>query len=155
MIRYLRSFLDRKSFGQMAKVGVIGVLNTVSTLVLLNVFQLFGWTPLWSVTWAFAITTFASYVLNRIWTFALEGSVSGKETAAFYAVNIAAWAATASGMWAADRLFGPLGQLQANLVYLAIGFLILLPKLASYRDVVFTAALRAAPDAEEPLPAVE
>lgn len=155
MIAYVRSFLDRESFGQMVKVGLIGVLNTLSTLVLLNVFQWFGWTPVWSVTWAFAITTFVSYVLNRIWTFALDGAVSGRETAVFYAVNGAAWAATASGMWVADRFFGPLSQLQSNVVYLAIGFLILLPKLASYRDVVFIAALRPNPEPDEPLPAVE
>lgn len=128
--------------GQLVKVGVIGVANTVASFVLFNVFLWLGWSSVWSVTAAFAATTFMSYLLNRAWTFELTaGRVSGREALHFYGVNIAAWAATAGAMWIAEAAFGPLTRIQANGVYLSVSLLILLPKFASYRDVVFGRAL--------------
>jgi hypothetical protein len=44
-------------------------------------------------------------------------------------------------MWVAETLFGPLSRVAANAVYLGVSLLILLPKFASYRDLVFGAAL--------------
>ena len=81
-------------------------------------------------------------MLNRIWTFELGGGkVSGRETIQFYLVNGAAWAGTAGTMWLAETLFGPLSNLAANGVYLFASAIILLPKFASYRDIVFGEAL--------------
>lgn len=134
--------MNRESLGQLVKVGVIGVANTAVSFALFNVFLWLGWSSVWSVTAAFGVTTFMSYLLNRFWTFDLtDGKVSGRETLHFYAVNVAAWAGTASAMWIAETLFGPLGRLEANAVYLAASLLILLPKFASYRDIVFGRAL--------------
>jgi hypothetical protein len=77
-----------------------------------------------------------------MWTFELrDGKVSGKETVQFYLVNGAAWAATAGMMWLAETFFGPLSKLAANGVYLFASIVILLPKFASYRDIVFGKAL--------------
>jgi putative flippase GtrA len=134
--------MNRRSIGQLVKVSVIGVANTVASFLLFNVFLWLGWSSVWSVTVAFAVTTFMSYLLNRAWTFELaDGRGSGRETLHFYGVNIAAWAATAGTMWVAEAGFGPLTRIQANAVYLAVSLLILLPKFASYRDVVFGRAL--------------
>lgn len=142
MRRYVSTFMNRESFGQLVKVGVIGVANTAVSFALFNVFLWVGWSSVWSVTAAFALTTFMSYLLNRFWTFDLtDGKVSGRETLHFYGVNLAAWAGTAGTMWIAETLFGPLGRLEANAVYLAASLLILLPKFASYRDIVFGRAL--------------
>lgn len=142
MRRYVGSFMNRRSMAQLVKVGLIGAANTVASFALFNLFLWLGWSSVWSVTAAFALTTFMSYVLNRAWTFELTGGgVSGRETLHFYGVNIAAWAATAGAMWVAEALFGPLTRIQANAVYLGASLLILLPKFASYRDVVFGRAL--------------
>jgi putative flippase GtrA len=140
--RYMGSFLNRESLRQLIKVGIVGVGNTVASFVLFNLFLTIGWSSVWSVTAAFGITTFLSYLLNRAWTFELtNGKVSGRETLHFYAVNVAAWAGTAGAMWVAETLFGPLSRVAANAVYLGVSLLILLPKFASYRDLVFGAAL--------------
>jgi len=141
--QYVASFLNRKSFDQFVKVGLVGVLNTAVSFALFNLFLIgFDWSSVLSVTVAFAITTFLSYVLNRMWTFELrDGKVSGKETVQFYLVNGAAWAATAGMMWLAETFFGPLSKLAANGVYLFASIVILLPKFASYRDIVFGKAL--------------
>ncbi len=146
MKRYVRSFLNRESFVQLVKVGIVGVANTVVSFALFNLFLFgLGWSPTWAVTGAFALTTFMSYLLNRRWTFRLkDGRVSGGETVRFYLVNVGAWGGTVGIVWLAESLWGPLGKLGANLAYLVASGLILLPKLASYRDVVFGKALRGA-----------
>lgn len=153
MKTYLESFLNRKSLDQFIKVGVVGMVNTVVSFALFNLFLIgFDWPSVPSVSLAFAITTFLSYLLNRMWTFELrDGKVSGRETFHFYLVNGAAWAGTAGMMWLAETFFGPLSDLAANGVYLFASVVILLPKFASYRDIVFGKAL--AEDAAEPVAA--
>jgi putative flippase GtrA len=92
---------------------------------------------------SFALTTFMSYLLNRTWTFEIkDGRISGGETVRFYLVNVAAWAGTAGTMWLAEVMFGPLSQIAANGVYLVTAIAIVLPKFASYRDIVFGGAIK-------------
>lgn len=153
MKTYLESFLNRKSLDQFIKVGAVGMVNTVVSFALFNLFLIgFDWPSVLSVSVAFAITTFLSYLLNRMWTFQLrDGGVSGRETFHFYLVNGAAWAGTAGMMWFAETVFGPLSDLAANGVYLFASVVILLPKFASYRDIVFGKAL--AEESAEPVAA--
>ena len=143
MRRYLASFMTRESFGQFIKVGLVGAVNTIVSFALFNIFLWMGWWSVAAVSVAFALTTFMSYLLNRIWTFDIkDGRVSGRETVRFYLVNVAAWAGTAGTMWLAETMFGPLSKIAANVVYLITSIVILLPKFASYRDVVFGKALK-------------
>ena len=140
---YLASFMTKQALGQFVKVGLVGLANTVVSFALFNVFLWMGWWSVLAVSAAFAITTFMSYLLNRAWTFEIkDGKVSGRETANFYLVNLAAWAGTAGTMWIAEAMFGPLSKIAANGVYLATSIVILLPKFASYRDIVFGRAIR-------------
>ncbi|MEA3502243.1 MAG: GtrA family protein [Actinomycetota bacterium] len=142
MRRYLSSFMTREAFEQFIKVGLVGVANTIVSFALFNLFLWMGWWSVAAVSVAFALTTFMSYLLNRIWTFEIKGGgVSGRETVRFYLVNIAAWAGTAGTMWLAEMLFGPLSKIAANAVYLITSIVILLPKFASYRDIVFGKAI--------------
>jgi putative flippase GtrA len=140
---YVASFMTKESLEQFVKVGLIGVVNTVVSFLLFNVLLLMGWWSVIAVSAAFAATTFMSYLLNRAWTFEIkDGKVSGRETANFYLVNLAAWGGTAGAMWLADALVGPLSTIAANVVYLITSFVILIPKFASYRDLVFGKAIR-------------
>ncbi len=154
MKQYVESFLNRESLDQFVKVGVVGVVNTVVSFALFNLFLIgFDWSSVASVSVAFAVTTFLSYLLNRTWTFELrDGKLSGRETFQFYLVNGAAWAVTAGIMWLAESFFGPLSAVAANGVYLFASVMILLPKFASYRDIVFGRAL-AGEEAAEPVAA--
>lgn len=96
----------------------------------------------WSITVSFALTTFMSYLINRRWTFELkDGRVSGRETASFFAVNVAAYFGSVAIVWVADVLFGPLDRLGYNIALVFAAGLLILPKLAGYRDVVFSKAL--------------
>jgi putative flippase GtrA len=143
MKNYFASFMTKQALEQFVKVGLVGLANTVASFALFNVFLWFGWWSVLAVSAAFAITTFMSYLLNRAWTFELkDGKVSGRETANFYLVNLAAWAGTAGSMWLAETFFGPLSTVAANMVYLTASIVILLPKFASYRDIVFGKAIR-------------
>lgn len=143
MKRYLASFMTKESFEQFVKVGLVGIANTIVSFALFNLFLWVGWWSVLAVSVAFALTTFMSYLLNRLWTFEIkEGKVSGRETARFYLVNLAAWAGTAGTMWLAEAMFGPLSKIAANAVYLITSIVILLPKFASYRDIVFGNAIR-------------
>ncbi len=143
MRRYLRSFMTKEAFEQFVKVGLVGVANTIVSFALFNLFLWMGWWSVAAVSVAFALTTFMSYLLNRIWTFELkDGKVSGTETMRFYLVNVAAWAGTAGTMWLAETMFGPLSKVSANAVYLTTSIVILLPKFASYRDIVFGKAIK-------------
>jgi putative flippase GtrA len=140
---YLASFMTGRALRQFVKVGLVGLGNTVVSFTLFNAFLWLGWWSVFAVSAAFAITTFMSYVLNRAWAFDLkDGRVSGRETANFYLVNLAAWAGTAGSMWLAETSLGPLSTVAANLVYLMTSIVILVPKFASYRDIVFGRAIR-------------
>ena len=143
MKSYLRSLVTREARGQFLRLGLIGGLNTIVYFVLLNVlFSVVGLTDFWSVTWAFVMATGLSYLLNRRWTFQIKaGRGSFQETLVFYAVNLAAWAATVGLVELAERVFGTSTALQINLASLVATGIILIPKFASYRDLVFKKAL--------------
>jgi putative flippase GtrA len=143
MNKYLRTFANKASFVQAIKVGLVGVLNTIVSLALFNVFLgLLDWHWFGSLTVSFALTTFMSYLINRRWTFELtDGKVSGKETATFFGINIAAYVISAAIVWTADQVFGPLDNLGYNVALIFAAGLLILPKLAGYRDVVFSHAL--------------
>jgi putative flippase GtrA len=140
---YLRTLVTREAMAQFFRLGLIGGLNTIVYFVLLNVFfSVVGLSDFYSVSWAFVLATGMSYVLNRRWTFQIkEGRGSVRETAVFYAVNVAAWAATVGLVELAEKIFGTSTALQLNLASLVATAIILIPKFASYRDLVFKKAL--------------
>ncbi|MFZ0493027.1 MAG: GtrA family protein [Acidimicrobiia bacterium] len=144
MRAYLRSFLTKEAFGQFIRLSLIGGLNTLVYFLLLNVFR---WavhvSAFWSITLAFALATAMSYVLNRRWTFQLrDGRLSVRETAWFYLVNVIAWAVTEAIVKGAEAMLGDLGPLELNAANIVATLIILIPKFAGYRDVVFGKALR-------------
>lgn len=142
MKNYLKTFANRQSLIQAIRVGLVGVFNTIVSFALFNIFLTFAWSWFWAITVSFALTTFMSYLINRRWTFELkDGRVSGRETAAFFAVNILAYFASVAIVWVAETLFGPLSRLGYNLALIVAAGLLILPKLAGYRDIVFSSAL--------------
>lgn len=139
---YLKSFKNRETLGQVIRVGFIGSFNTIVYFALLNLFlNPFG--RFWAVTAAFTLATGLSYVLNRRWSFRIaDGSVgSARESARFFSVNLVAWGLTVVVMEIADRLWGPLTRIEVNGAALLAAGLIVLPKFAVYRDVVFKKSL--------------
>ncbi len=151
MKNYVMTFANRESAIQVVKVGIVGVFNTIVSFTLFNIFLAAGLSWFWSISISFALTTFVSYLLNRRWTFSLtDGHVSAAETASFFGVNLAAYFGSVGIMWLAETLFGPLDTLGYNIALLVAAGLLILPKLAGYRDIVFGKALRA----DEPTPVV-
>lgn len=143
MRAYLKTFANKASVVQMAKVATVGVFNTGATFIIFNAVRWAGLSWFVAITVAFTITTFLSYLINRRWTFALvDGHVSGRETAAFFAVNIVAYLASVGMIWLAEELFGPLSRIGENVALLVAAGILILPKLASYRDLVFGRALK-------------
>ena len=143
MKEYLKTFANKESFVQAAKVATVGVFNTVATFIIFNAVRWAGFSWFVAITVAFTITTFLSYLINRRWTFALvDGHVSGRETVAFFGVNIVAYLASVAMIWFADELFGPLTRIGENVALLIAAGILILPKLASYRDLVFGRALK-------------
>lgn len=150
MNQYLKTFLNRESANQFLKVGVIGILNTVVDFSLFNVLRLGDVPRNWAITVAFAVATFVSYLLNRRWSFQLtDGRVSVRETVNFYAINVVAWLVTILIVQIADWFFGPLSLLGENFAKFAAVIVILIPKFAGYRDIVFRKALSA--DGRDPV----
>lgn len=140
---------------QLIKVSIVGVANTVVSFTLFNLFlgllggtktvaDGFNWEQFWSIALSFLIATFVSYLLNRRWTFQLDDSGNMRsETMRFVGINIAAWAVTQGIVGGADWLWGPLTRMEQNLFYLVASGLIILPKFAGYRDIVFRKAIDA------------
>ena len=141
MIAYVRSFFGREGMSQMAKLIIIGFVNTGVDFGVFNLIP--TRVPLfWRVTIAFAVATEVSYLLNRRWTFQLKGGEGmWRERSIFFLVNGLAWAATVGIVLGAEAIFGDLSRLGENMAKLAAGVIILLPKLASYRDIVFRKSL--------------
>ena len=143
MIAYVRSFFDRQGMSQMSKLLIIGVVNTGVDFGVFNILPR-SMAVDWRVTIAFAVATEVSYLLNRHWTFQLRGGEGvARETLVFFLVNAVAWAATYGIVKGAQVIWGDpdLSRLQENLAKLVAGVIILLPKLASYRDLVFRRSL--------------
>jgi putative flippase GtrA len=126
---YVRSLFSAEARSQIVKVGAIGVVNTIVDFSLANIAKFAGdWSDFWSVT----------YTLNRRWTFAIKhGRGLVRETVVFYFINVVAWAVTVGIVAAADAWVGPLDALTFNLAKISAVVVVLLPKFASYRDLVF------------------
>ena len=97
------------------------------------------------MTAAFILATGLSYVLNRRWSFQIaDGSVgSARESASFFVINLAVWGLTVVVLEIADGFWGPLTRLEVNIAALLAAGLIVLPKFAAYRDLVFKKSLEA------------
>lgn len=142
MIAYLKSFFNREGMEQMIKLALIGVVNTAVYFAMVNILISLSVPLFWRVTASFAVATEVSYLLNRRWTFRLKGGIGPwRETTVFFLVNGVAWLATVGIVLGAEAAFGPLSRLDENLANLVAGAVILLPKLASYRDLVFRRSL--------------
>ncbi len=154
MRNYLKTFVTVQALTQVIKVGLIGVVNTVVSLALFTIMLKLlggeesrsgGFDPevFIAVAVAFALTTLLSYVLNRRWTFELAAATGGgSETAKFFAINGIALAVTQLLVNGANALWGPMSDGQLQIVYIGAAVIIILPKFAGYRDVVFRKALR-------------
>jgi len=139
---YLKTFMNRESLRQFFRLGMVGGMNTVVDFGIFNVLLFLlpdeRWEPSAAVTISYIAATAFSYVLNRRWTFELDGTWgSSRETGAFYIVNTIALAATLAIVEGAQVLWGPLTVLQLNLAKFAAVIVILFPKYAGYRDLVF------------------
>ena len=143
MRNYLRTFATRDAGRQITRLAIVGLGNTAIDFVLFNAFRAVDVSLFWSITIAFGLATFASYVINRRWTFELGQSSGGLiETFHFYLVNVVAWGATILIVTGADAIFGGLDRVEENVAKLFAAGIILVPKFASYRDVVFRRAIR-------------
>lgn len=160
MKNYVKSLFTPTAVRQLIKVGLVGVVNTVVSFTLFNIFLIvlggtktvdegFNWEQFWSIALSFLIATFVSYALNRRWTFQLsEPGEMRRETLHFVGINVVAWAVTQLVVGGADWLWGPLSRLQQNLFYLLAAVFIIVPKFAGYRDIVFRKAIDAQADAD-------
>lgn len=143
MKSYLKTFANRESLFQAMKVAIVGVFNTIVSFALFNLFLvIFAWAWFPAITVSFTLTTFMSYLINRRWTFDLRnGGISGRESMSFFGVNLLAYLGSVGIMWAAEAAFGPLSVVGSNVALLVAAGLLILPKLAGYRDIVFGRAL--------------
>lgn len=137
MKTYLSTFRNRESAVQLAKLIFIGGFNTILTFAIFNVFLFLGVRASISSSIAWILTIFTAYYLNRRWTFGLRSGASTMETGRFFAVNAVAFIVTAGALELGEWLLSGLTKLEANLIQLGMAGLLVLPKLAAYRDVVF------------------
>ena len=149
MTSYLKSFANRKTIGQIVRVGLIGSLNSVVYFIVLNL-ALGSFGSIGAITIAFGVATGMSYLLNRRWSFRIDtGPIgSAKESSSFFAVNFASYVVTLIVVQGADLFWGPLGRLDINLANLVAAGVIMLPNFAMYRDVVFRSSLEESAGAE-------
>ena len=142
MKNYFKTFMTGETASQFVKTGLVGVVNTVVSFAIFNLGRVFGLNVPLSITAGWIVATFISYVLNRRWSFQLtDGGENARETSRFFFINGLAWAATLGLMWLAEAWFGPLSRLGENVALLVVSGIILIPKFASYRDIVFRKAL--------------
>ncbi len=149
MKNYLRTFATKEAVRQFASVGLIGVFNTFVDFGVFNLLRAVSVPRNWAIVLAFSTATFISYLLNRRFTFGIRtGGVSVRETINFYVVNLLALLVTLAVVELADVFFGPLDIVGENVAKVAAVVVVLVPKFAGYRDIVFRRALRGEADAE-------
>ena len=143
MRNYLRSFMNGESARQFLVMSLIGVVNTVVDFSLVNLFTFgLGWDVFLSVSLAFLLATMLSYFLNRRFTFGMAASgANATEGMGFVVVNLVALGVTNVVVWVADLWVGPLDPLELNVAKVVATLIILAPKFAALRDVVFKRAL--------------
>lgn len=138
--------MTAESLGQFVRLSLVGGFNTIVDFTIFNLLLLAmpdtRWESSLAVTIAYVAATAISYVLNRRWTFRLDHSWgSSRETGAFYVVNSLALAATLAIMEGSQVLWGPLTVMGQNIAKVAAVGVVLFPKFAGYRDVVFRRSL--------------
>lgn len=146
MKTYVRSLLHRDAYVQMGKLIVIGGFNTIVTLGLSNVFKFgFEMRSEWAVSLAWVIGTLLSYIMNRTWTFDLRpDGASFRESGNFFFVNLLAWGVTVVIVKLAEWWLGELDGFTFNAAQIVAAGIIVIPKFAAYRDVVFKKSLNTA-----------
>ena len=137
MKRYIATFLNRQSMSQVIKMGIIGVGNTVIYFIVFNVLRELGLGLRPANIVSFILGTALAYVMNRKWTFnANTAAGSWRKSAKFFAVNALALLVTDQiVLFAANRY--ELTRIGENIALVVASGLILLPKFATYRDLVF------------------
>lgn len=142
MRNYLKTLVHREAITQMVKLGFIGGFNTFVTLALSLVFRKLGMVDELAVASAWVIGTLLSYFLNRRWTFSLEtAGANVRETSHFFVVNVVAGSLTVGFVWLAGVTLGELSDLQFLGAQIVASIIIVIPKFAAYRDVVFRKSL--------------
>lgn len=162
MKNYVKSLFTPEAIRQLIKVGLVGVFNTIVSFALFNLFlsmlggtksvdEGFNWEQFWAIALSFLIGTVVSYLLNRRWTFELSDQPDElrRESTHFVLINFAAWAFTQFIVGSADWIWGPLTRFQQNFFYLGASGLIIIPKFAGYRDIVFRKAIDAQTEVDE------
>lgn len=147
MRNYVKTLMHREALTQMLKLGFIGGFNTAVTLALSLVFRKLGMLDEFAVALAWVLGTLLSYFLNRRWTFSLDSrGVNVRETSHFFLVNVVAGALTVGFVFLAGRLRGDLSDVEFLGAQILASAIIVIPKFAAYRDVVFKRSLTHAKD---------
>lgn len=141
MRNYLKSLVHPEAMVQMVKLGFIGGFNTVVSLGLSLLFRRAMADEL-AVALAWIVGTLLSYFMNRRWTFSLAtAGANVRETSHFFVVNIVAGTLTVGFVWIAGLVFGELSDVQFLGAQIVASIIIVIPKFAAYRDVVFKRSL--------------
>ena len=147
MRNYVKTLMHREALTQMLKLGFIGGFNTAVTLALSLVFRKLGMLDEFAVALAWVLGTLLSYFLNRRWTFSLDTKGANvRETSHFFLVNVVAGALTVGFVFLAGRLRGDLSDVEFLGAQILASAVIVIPKFAAYRDVVFKRSLTHAED---------
>ena len=142
MRNYVKTLMHREALTQMLKLGFIGGFNTAVTLALSLVFRKLGMLDEFAVALAWVLGTLLSYFLNRRWTFSLDTKGANvRETSHFFLVNVVAGALTVGFVFLAGRLRGDLSDVEFLGAQILASAVIVIPKFAAYRDVVFKHSL--------------
>jgi len=142
MRNYVKTLMHRDALVQMVKLGFIGGFNTIFTLAISLLFRKLGMLDEVAVASAWIIGTLVSYFLNRRWTFSLETKGANvRETSHFFGVNVVAGALTVGFVFLAGRLRGDLSDVEFLGAQIIASAIIVIPKFAAYRDVVFKKSL--------------
>ncbi|MBT8216382.1 MAG: GtrA family protein [Acidimicrobiia bacterium] len=147
MRNYLKTLVHPEAMVQMMKLGFIGGFNTFVSLGLSLLFRRAGMADEPAVALAWIIGTLLSYFMNRRWTFSLAtAGANVRETSHFFVVNVVAGTLTVGFVWLAGAVLGELSDVQFLGAQIVASIIIVIPKFAAYRDVVFKRSLTDARD---------
>jgi len=138
----MRNFAARKSVGQLARYGLVGIASNISGYLVYLLLTYLGGDPKVTMTMLYIIGASIGYYGNRQWTFAHKGTML-KSGAKYFIAHLIGYLINLSTLLIfVDKLGYPHQWIQAAAIMIVAGFLFMVFKYYVFPSVGYGTGMR-------------